>query len=101
MGHVAELEALEQVQGARLPVLEPAEPGGTVAVAEPAGAPGTFDCRVQEPDGTVLLRLEGYRTVPMPGELTEEVRGPLRTVMTAAPGRTGACAAARPPTRPP
>ncbi len=63
----------------------PAEPvgaEGTVAVAEPATEPGSFDCRVQDLAGSVVLRLEGYRTVPMPGELAEEVRGPLREVMS-------------------
>ena len=29
----------------------------------------------------VLVRLDGYHTVPMPGPLAEEVRAPLRTVL--------------------
>ena len=53
-----------------------------VAVVRPATGPhGVFDCRVLDPSGKVVLRLDGYRTVPMPGELADEVRGPLRTVM--------------------
>ena len=56
--------------------------GAIVAVAEPsADEPGCFDCQVLDPRGRVLLRLEGYRTVPMPGELTDEVRAPLHRVM--------------------
>ncbi len=39
---------------------------------------GVFDCQVLDPDGRVLLRLDGYRTVPMPGPLPEDVRAPLR-----------------------
>jgi hypothetical protein len=55
--------------------------GNAVAVVEPAGEPGTFDCEVVAPDGGVLLRMQGYGTVPLPGDLPEEVRAPLRTVM--------------------
>ncbi len=54
-----------------------------VAVARPVpGEPGVFDCRVIDPAGKVLLRLDGYRTVPMPGPLADEVRAPLHAVMT-------------------
>ncbi len=53
-----------------------------VAVVRPAaGLHGVFDCRVLDPAGKVVLRLDGYRTVPLPGELADEVRGPLRAVM--------------------
>jgi NAD(P)-dependent dehydrogenase (short-subunit alcohol dehydrogenase family) len=59
-----------------------AVPDGVVAVAEPSAAgAGRFDCHVVDAQGRVLLRLEGYRTVPMPGELTDEVRAPVQTVM--------------------
>jgi hypothetical protein len=55
---------------------------GTVAVAVPsAGADGCFDCHVLDPEGRVLLRVEGYRTIPLPGGLTDEVRAPLHRVM--------------------
>ncbi|HEX3222245.1 MAG TPA: SDR family NAD(P)-dependent oxidoreductase [Nocardioides sp.] len=53
-----------------------------VAIARPTpGTTGVFDCRVLDPDGRILLRLDGYRTVPMPGPLAEEVRAPLRAVL--------------------
>ena len=53
-----------------------------VALARPTpGTTGVFDCRVLDPDGRILLRLDGYRTVPMPGPLAEEVRAPLRAVL--------------------
>jgi hypothetical protein len=63
---------------------EPAveQPEGAVAVAHPvAGKPGVFDCQVLDPAGHVVLRLEGYGTVPLSGGLTDEVRTPLRDVM--------------------
>ncbi len=58
------------------------ETGEVVAVAHPvAGEPGVFDCEVVDRGGKVLLRLEGYHTVPMPGPLADDVREPLRHVM--------------------
>jgi hypothetical protein len=55
---------------------------GVVATARPAGGPGVFDCQVVDDTGRVLLRVDGYRTVPMPQPLAENVRAPLRDVMT-------------------
>ena len=53
-----------------------------VAIARPMpGSTGTFDCQVLDPDGRVRLRLDGYRTVPLPGPLTEDVRAPFRAVL--------------------
>ena len=52
-----------------------------VATARPAGDPGVFDCEVVGPEGQLVLRLQGYRTVPLPGDLPDDVRAPLRTVM--------------------
>jgi NAD(P)-dependent dehydrogenase (short-subunit alcohol dehydrogenase family) len=55
---------------------------GVVAVAVPsAGEAGCFDCHVLDPHGRVLLRLDGYRTIPLPGGLTDDVRTPLHRVM--------------------
>jgi hypothetical protein len=54
---------------------------GMVALAHPAGEPGVFDCVVVDPDGHVVLRLEGYRTIALPGPLTDDVRLPLQRVM--------------------
>ncbi len=70
----------------RLRVLGEVATGETenvVAIARPVqGQPGVFDCRVLDPTGRVILTLDGYRTVPMPGPLSDEVRSPLRDVMT-------------------
>jgi NAD(P)-dependent dehydrogenase (short-subunit alcohol dehydrogenase family) len=41
----------------------------------------SFDCRVVDADGEVLLRLDGYRTVPLPGLVPDELGEPLRTAM--------------------
>jgi len=50
-----------------------------VAVARP-GDDG-YDCTVLDEDGQVLARLEGYRTVALPGELDSAVRGPLEAAI--------------------
>jgi NAD(P)-dependent dehydrogenase (short-subunit alcohol dehydrogenase family) len=72
--HVDRLRMLGQVPAG--------EPQDAVAVARPApGKPGVFDCEVVAPGGRVVLRLEGYRTVPLPAPLADEVRAPLRDVM--------------------
>jgi len=53
-----------------------------VAIARPTpGTSGVFDCEVLDPDGRVLVRLDGYHTVPMPGQVAEDVRAPLRAVL--------------------
>jgi NADP-dependent 3-hydroxy acid dehydrogenase YdfG len=59
---------------------EPVERPGLVATARPDGA-GGFDCAVRDGAGAVVLRLSGYRTVPLPGPLPEDVAGPIRSVM--------------------
>jgi hypothetical protein len=53
--------------------------GPLVAVAGPAG--GGFDCAVLGADGQVVLRLDGYRTSPMPAPLADDVARPLHDVM--------------------
>ncbi len=42
---------------------------------------GGFDAAVVDSDGTVVLRLEGYRTIQMPGSLDDDVLAPLRSGM--------------------
>jgi hypothetical protein len=82
-GHEGRLALPAHVDRLRLLTEQEAEqPEGAVAVAHPvAGEPGVFDCEVREPSGRVVLRLEGYRTVPLPGGLSDEVQAPLRDVM--------------------
>jgi NADP-dependent 3-hydroxy acid dehydrogenase YdfG len=51
-----------------------------VASARP-GADG-FDCVVTDAEGSVIVQLEGYRTIALPQELAEDVRAPLGAVMS-------------------
>jgi hypothetical protein len=43
-------------------------------------APGCFDCRVVDADGHVIVRLDGYRTVPLPAPIADAVAADLRAV---------------------
>jgi hypothetical protein len=36
---------------------------------------------VRDDRGAVVLRVDGYRTVPLPDALPDEVRAPIRSVM--------------------
>jgi len=58
---------------------EPVESGSLVAVTRPAG--DAFDCEVIDGDGRVILRLDGYGTVPLPEPVSEDVRTPFRSVL--------------------
>ena len=53
--------------------------GPLVATARPT-ADG-FDCVVTAPDGTVLVRLQDYRTIALPQALADDVQAPLAAVM--------------------
>jgi hypothetical protein len=50
------------------------------AVATPSGS-GAFDCTVLDAGGQLVLRLDGYRTSALPGQLPEDIRTPLHDVM--------------------
>ncbi len=53
------------------------------ALAHPASAPGGgFDCVVIDGGGRIVLRLDGYRTVPLPHRPPQEVVAPMRDVFT-------------------
>ena len=43
--------------------------------------PEGFDCTVTDADGTVLVQLEGYRTIELPQPLPDDVQAPIRAVM--------------------
>ncbi|HQR26927.1 MAG TPA: SDR family NAD(P)-dependent oxidoreductase, partial [Nocardioides sp.] len=51
--------------------------GPLVAVTRP-GEHGGFDCLVVDDDGRVVVRADGYRTVPVPMPIPEDVAGALR-----------------------
>ena len=50
------------------------------AVVRP-GSDGSFDARVVDESGAVLVILDGYRTIELPVALTEETLEPLRAAM--------------------
>ncbi len=53
------------------------------AVVRPAA--GGFDCAVVGPGGEVLLRVDGYRSIALPVELSSEARAPLAAALAAGP----------------
>ena len=40
-----------------------------------------YDCAVVDELGTVLVRVEGYRTIALPGRLADDVRAPVADAM--------------------
>jgi hypothetical protein len=72
--HVDRLTVIGDVAGA--------ESTGPVAIAWPRGEHGVYDCQVLAPDGALLLHLEGYRTVPMPVPVEDDVRAPLTAALS-------------------
>ncbi len=65
-----------QVAAARM-VADPATVSGVVhAVAHEAGA-GVFDCAVIDDSGRVIIRLDGYRTIPLPSPIPDSVAADL------------------------
>ncbi|MBV8177912.1 MAG: hypothetical protein JO045_03705, partial [Mycobacterium sp.] len=42
---------------------------------------GGFDCAVRDEEGTVVLRVDGYRTAPLPNPPPADVVAPMRSVM--------------------
>ncbi|HEU4426898.1 MAG TPA: polyketide synthase dehydratase domain-containing protein, partial [Pilimelia sp.] len=78
-GHEDRLALPLHVDAVRLATAEPVEDGDLVATARPNGR-GGFDCVVRR-DGRVVLWLDGYRTVPLPDPLPEDVSAPIRAVV--------------------
>ncbi|MGZ4565050.1 MAG: SDR family NAD(P)-dependent oxidoreductase, partial [Mycobacterium sp.] len=59
---------------------KPTERAGLVATARPDGH-GGFDCMVHD-DGRLVLRVDGYRTVPLPEPPPADIVAPIRSVMS-------------------
>ena len=59
---------------------EPTERAGLVATARPDGH-GGFICVVRDDEGRLVLRVDGYRTVPLPEPPPANVVAPIRSVM--------------------
>jgi len=67
------------VGSARL-LRDPARAKGALhALARPS-APGRFDCLVVDSAGQVILRLDGYRSIPLPTPIAPAVAADLRVV---------------------
>ncbi len=45
--------------------------------------PGVFDCAVADAEGTVIVRLDGYRTVPLPAPIPDDVAAALHATYRA------------------
>jgi acyl transferase domain-containing protein/NADP-dependent 3-hydroxy acid dehydrogenase YdfG len=58
----------------------PTEGAGLVATARPDGR-GGFVCTVRDGEGRPVLRVDGYRTVPLPQPPPADVVAPIRSVM--------------------
>jgi len=54
--------------------------GQLFAIVHPA-EDGSFNCRVVDAAGDVLVRLDGYRTMPLPGALADDLQRPIRAAM--------------------
>jgi hypothetical protein len=53
--------------------------GGRYAIVRPNG--DRYDCAVVDEHGTVLVYVEGYRTIALPGRLADDARGPVAAAM--------------------
>ncbi len=69
-GHANLIRTLHKPQG----------DGPLFALVHPAGD-GSFDCRVVDPAGDVLVRIDGYRSTPLPGTVADDLRNPISTAM--------------------
>jgi hypothetical protein len=58
---------------------DPAKASGALYAAARQTAPGCFDCRVVDARGNVIVRLDGYRSIPLPAPIPEAVAADLRT----------------------
>jgi acyl transferase domain-containing protein len=61
-----------RIGSARLSVDPSRAPQPIHAIARQTGA-GVFDCLVVDADGTVVVQLDGYETIPLPAPISDEV----------------------------
>ena len=59
---------------------QPAERAGLVATARPDGC-GGFNCGIRDDEGTLVLRVDGYRTVPLPDPPPDDIIAPIVSAM--------------------
>ena len=59
---------------------DPAKAKGPLHATARQTAPGCFDCLVVDGKGQVIVRLDGYRSVPLPTPISDAVAAQLREV---------------------
>jgi NAD(P)-dependent dehydrogenase (short-subunit alcohol dehydrogenase family) len=67
-----------------VPGIRAAHASGPLQAQITPNGEGGFDAVVVDGEGSVVLRLEGYRTIQMPGSLGDDMLAPLRSGMGAA-----------------
>jgi hypothetical protein len=72
--------ALPAHVGSARVLLDPAGAAGALQATALQTAPGCFDCAVIDAAGQVILRLDGYRTVPLPAPIAQRAAADLRAV---------------------
>jgi NADP-dependent 3-hydroxy acid dehydrogenase YdfG len=82
-GRDARMALPARVRSARVLTGAGAAEGAVYAVARQVDE-ATFDCMVLDATGRVLVRVEGYQTVPLPTPVPEDVLDPLATAFGAA-----------------
>ncbi len=81
IGHAGHLALPAHVDLVSMPH-RPVPDAQLFAVAHPA-ADGSFDCQVLDPEGDVVLRVDGYRTVCLDSPLPAGLRQPISEAMSA------------------
>ena len=71
-----------QVGSARV-VSEPSTSAGGLQARATETEPGVFDCIVTDAEGVVVVRLDGYRTVPLPAPIPDDVAADLHATYQA------------------
>jgi acyl transferase domain-containing protein len=61
---------------------DPAKVNGALHATAHQTAPGQFDCVVVDTVGRVIVRLDGYQSVPLPAPISETVAADLRAVFS-------------------
>jgi hypothetical protein len=61
---------------------DPATASGALHAMARQTGPGRFDCAVVDATGQVIVRLDDYRTVPLPSAIAEDVAADLRAVFS-------------------
>jgi hypothetical protein len=59
---------------------DPAKGNGVLHAMARQTAPGCFDCMVADSSGRVIVKLDGYRTIPLPAPVSDTVAAELRAV---------------------